>query len=197
MSAKLVRISRTQSGDVRLTVEEEDFPRPRRRTLYINEESYAAVGAPAAGELLEEDTLRELAEAEGRAKAEERAVRILGYAPCSANALVRKLCEKGYSRETAEAAAAHMLQKGYLDEAEQAYRLTVLAVRQKCWGRRRVLAYLRSKGYPSSVSREAIARAEEEGEIDFSEARARLLEKHLTEDAAPEEARALLYKYGH
>ena len=38
MSAKLVRISRTQSGDLRLTVEEEDFPRPTRRTLYIDEE---------------------------------------------------------------------------------------------------------------------------------------------------------------
>lgn len=197
MSAKLVRISHTQSGDLRLTVEEEDFPRPTRRTLYIDEESYAAVGSPTAGEFLEEETLTELSEAEGRAKAEERAMRILGYAPCSANTLVKKLRAKGYSRESAEAATARMMQKGYLDEEGQAYRLAVLAVGQKCWGRRRVLAYLRSKGYPTSLAHEAIARAEEEGEIDFSEARARLLARHLPEDATPEEKRALLYKYGY
>ena len=197
MSCVLVRLQFGQTGDLRLTVEEEDFPHPRRRTLYIDEETYAAIGSPIAGAFLEDDVLSYITEAEGRLKAKERAARILAYAPCSAGALVKKLRAKGYDLETAEAAVAYMMKKGYLNEEEQAYRLAVLAVGGKYWGRRRVIAYLRSKGYPASVCAVAIARAEEEGEIDFAAAKARLLEKYLGEDAAPEEKRALLYKYGY
>lgn len=197
MSAKLLRLSAGDGGVLRLAVEEEDFPHPRRRTYRIEEADYLALGQPCAGEELDEETLALLAEAEGRAEAESRAVRILSYGACSASALVRKLRQKGYSRESSEAAVARMMQKGYLNEEEQAYRLATLAVKSKCWGRRRVLAYLASRGYPQSLSRTAIAKAEEEGDIDFAEARTRLLEKHLSPDADAAEKRALLYKYGY
>ena len=196
MSCLLLRLSHGREGDLRLTVEEEDFPAPRRRSFHIDEESYAALGSPSAGDVLDDATLAALAEAEGRCEAVARAVRVLSYGACSANALCLKLRAKGYDRETAEAAVARMIARGYLNEPEQAKRLAVLAVRSKCWGSRRVYAYLMHKGYPAATARAAIAEAEAEGELDFSEARARLLAK-LPPDAAPEQRRALLYKYGH
>ena len=197
MSAILLRVSEMREGGLRLTVEEEDFPAPRRRTYCVDFECYLAIGSPSAGELLTEETLSLLAEAEGRQKACLSAVRALSYGPLSANALCQKLRAKGYDRETSEAAVARMIACGYINEPEQVLRLTTLAVQKKCWGARRILAYLVHKGYPASLVRRVIGEAAETGELDFEEARKRLAEKYLGEEATSEERRALFYKYGH
>lgn len=196
MAAFLRRLYEDREGEFRLTVEEEDFPAPRHRTYAVSAQDYEAVGAPAVGDAIDEETLTVLAEAEGRRKACARAVSILSYGACSANSLYQKLRAKGYDRESAEAAVAQMLARGYINEQEQAERLAVLAVRQKCWGRRRVLSHLTSKGYGAALARRAVEHAEEEGDIDFAEAAHRLLEKRLPPNATPDQKRALLYKYG-
>lgn len=185
-------------GHLRLTAEIEDFAGNTRRTFRIREGRYAALGAPAQGDFLDDETLAALAEAEGEIRARAKAESLLSYGDNSANGLCRKLRQRGYSQENAEAAVAEMLQKGYIREEEQAYRLAVIAANRKCWGPRRIVADLAHKGYPAPLVRRVIAQAEAEGEIDFRASAVRLLEKkYKGEMPDPLTRKRVLYQYGY
>ena len=73
----------------------------------------------------------------------------------SAKTLSRRLREKGFS----ESAAAHSLrlltEKGYLNEDESCRSYAISAVRSKHYGRRRIVEYLVSHGYPTDAAKHA------------------------------------------
>lgn len=162
----------------------------------LGAEDYRTLGEPSVGDILSEEDCAQLLALAREGEAVERAVKILSFGDHSARALCRKLRERGFDRQTAEAAVAHMIARGYIREEEQAYRMATALANRKCWGRRRILAYLAGKGYEVATVRAAIAAAEAEGDIDFDALRARLLSEKCTEDATEEECRALLYKQG-
>lgn len=197
MPGKILRRSIGEGGVVRLTVIEERFEGDVRRAYSLPAEAYERLGAPAAGEPVDDETLSALAEAEGQMKATEKAVSLLSYGDNSCRGLYRKLRSRGYDSETAEAAVARMLQKGYIREEEQARRLAIACATRKLWGRRRIVAHLCEKGYDTALTRRVIEEAEADGEINFAETAKDLIEKKLGEDAPAEERRKLLYRYGY
>lgn len=197
MPGKILRRSIGESGVVRLTVIEERFEGDARRAYSLPAEAYERLGAPAAGDYVDDETLAAMAEAEGQMKATEKAVSLLSYGDNSCRGLYRKLRSRGYDSEAAEAAVARMLQKGYIREDEQARRLVITCATRKLWGRRRIVAHLCEKGYDTALARRVITEAEADGEIDFTESAKELIEKKLGEDAPAEEKRKLLYRYGY
>lgn len=166
------------------------------RPYALGAEEYRSLGEPSVGDILSEEEHEQLLALAREGEAVERAVRLLSFGDHSARALCRKLRERGFGREEAEAAVAHMIDRGYIREEEQACRMATALANRKCWGGRRILAYLANKGYEAATVRAAIATAEAEGDIDFEEIRARLLSEKCGEDATEEERRALLYKQG-
>ena len=198
MPGRVLRVSSPDiHGNLRLSVEIAHFAGDTRRTFRLSERRYAALGGPERGDELDDEMLSALAEAEGEIRAVEKAAGLIAYGDQSANGLCRKLRQRGYSQENAEAAVARMMQKGYIREEEQAYRLAVVAATRKHWGPRRIVADLSHKGYPAATVRRAITAAEEEGDIDFEEAKAALLAKKFGDDLPPPlERRRVLYQYG-
>lgn len=193
MSAKLLRVSADGEACYRLTWEEDGV----RHLARIDERCFLSLGPVRAGDRLSDEQLSLVAEGEIALRALSHALRLLAFGDNSARALTRKLREKGHPREAAEAAVAQMIERGYLCEQAQAARFAARAVRQKHWGRRRVLAALVQKGYAPALARRAIETAEADGEVDFAAARSALLEEKLPADATVEERRALLYRYGY
>ena len=199
MPGRVLRVSTPDiHGHVRVSVLIEDFAGDTRRAFRISETHYAYLGSPVSGDALDDETLSALGEAEGEIRARAKAESLLAYGDNSANGLCRKLRQRGYSQENAEAAVALMLQKGYIREEEQVYRLVLAAANRKYWGPRRIVADLAHKGYPAALVRRVIATAEADGEIDFHESAARLLEKKCKgEQPDPLTRKRVLYQYGY
>ena len=101
---------------------------------------------------LSEERFEALAEEAGVHAAFKRGVRILEIASHSKRALLRKLIEKGISKQDAEKAAQRLERFGYLNERKIALRIAQLSLK-KGWGRMRILADLRQKGYDNSACR--------------------------------------------
>ena len=192
-TARLLRVSPPrEDGTLTLLVETEGGT----HSYTLKAAQYRALGAPSAGDVLTGEAYTLLSEASREGEAILRAVKILSFGDHSARALCRKLRERGFGREEAEAAVVHMIACGYIREEEQATRMVTSLANRKCWGRRRILAYLVGKGYEASTVRAAIAAAEAEGDIDFDTLRERLISEKCGENATEEERRALLYRQG-
>ena len=99
-------------------------------------------------------------------KTVERALNILAYSPNTEKQLVRKLREKGAAEEDISAAVAYLKKKGYLDEEEYLRRFVVL--QGKTYGRRRVYAAARAKGFSDEVLNRCFDEAC--ADVDFSAA---------------------------
>lgn len=131
-----------------------------------------------------------------------RGMYLLGFGECSRKKLVSKLVRKGHDRESAEAAADMLAEAGYIDEFELVHNAMLHACRDKCYGRRRVIAELYEKGFPREVVQQAFRLFE--GELDYDEARRKLLKmKFGSEEPAPKDIKEkqkimnTLYRYGH
>lgn len=194
MSPTLLKTAYEENGTVlRLSVDTGGkYPTTYRALLYH---------APAL-ETLTEDTvldsamLATLEEANAHYAATVRALRLLAAGDQSALGLARKLRERGVDKALATTVAADMKEQGYIREGRQAYRLAVIRANAKLWGRRRITADLVAKGYPAATVRLAIAKAEEDGEIDFAALSHRLCEEKLGENPDRDEKRKLLWKHG-
>ena len=99
-------------------------------------------------------------------KTVERALNILAYSPNTEKQLVRKLREKGAAEEDISAAVAYLKKKGYLDEEEYLRRFVVL--QGKTYGRRRVYAAARAKGFSDEILNRCFDEAC--ADVDFSAA---------------------------
>ena len=129
-------------------------------------------------------------------------VYLLGFGECPRKKLVAKLERKGHDRESAEIAADMLVQARYIDEYELIHSAMLHACRDKCYGRRRIIAELYEKGFSREVIQEAFRLFE--GELDYDEARCKLLRmKFGSETPEPEDIKEkqkimnTLYRYGH
>lgn len=193
MKATLKSIRFAENGStVCLRVQTEEGICPYR----ITARDYEALGTPDAGTPLDDGALAAIGEAAGTCAARTRALRMLAYGDNSEKGLLRKLRARGTDPDAAAAAVREMRDRGYIREDEQAYRLVLREAKNKLRGPRRILAELVSRGYSAATARAAISRAEEEGEVDFDEIAARLVEQKLGPDPGREEEAALLWKQG-
>lgn len=99
--------------------------------------------------------------------------RILGYGANSASALRMKLIGKGISPEYADEAVEILADEIGLDESRDAMRLCELQI-SKNIGARRILAYLRGRGYHEEALAEVRLRL---AEVDFVPVCKRAIEK--------------------
>ncbi len=186
-------ISATLRGDtVILSVAGADENERRRFRLTL--EAYSACGAYKRGASLSHDDLDALARASAESEAILAAERALAASPKSARELYRNLRGKRHSHENALLAVRTAKEKGWIREDDQLYRLVPYLALRKLWGKRKLLPYLAAKGYAREAIENAVKRAETEGALDFSELRARLLDKHGPQ--SEEEQKKLLYKHG-
>ncbi|MBQ7670737.1 MAG: RecX family transcriptional regulator [Clostridia bacterium] len=108
------------------------------------------------GDLIGDEELFALSHASDLTAAVSKALDALSYSSMSRRALTDKLRFKyKFSRSLAEDAADYVVKRHYIDETSQAKRIADVAVRTKFWGRRRISAYLVSKGYPANVADDA------------------------------------------
>ena len=94
-----------------------------------------------------------------------RGLYLLGYGSCSEKTLVRKLVTKGEEKDVAREAVAILRQGGYVNEFTDAVREAERCVAKE-WGKRRIIATLRAKGFPDDAVREALNALEDEG-VDY------------------------------
>ena len=107
----------------------------------------------AVGEI-DEERFESLATEAGIHGAFKRGLRILGYTSLSKRALAHRLVEKGVSKQDAAGAVERLEFYRYFNERKNAMRLVQLSLK-KGWGRTRILADLRRKGYDASTCRYA------------------------------------------
>ena len=127
---------------------------------------------------------------------------LLEFGECSRKKLVYKLTNKGHDRDSAEIAADMLVQAGYIDEFELVHDAMIHACRDKCYGRRRIIAELSAKGFDRETVQEAFRLFE--SELDYDEARAKLLKmKFGTDTPEPKDIKEkqkimnTLFRYGH
>lgn len=104
---------------------------------------------------------------------------ILSYGICSENALIRKLISRGNSREIAEIATEELKQNGYIDQDEDAAREAERGA-VKLWGKLRITASLREKGYSDDSIRYALTYLRTSG-VDYIENCAALIRRRWGE----------------
>ena len=124
---------------------------------------------------------------------------ILSYGICSENALIRKLISRGNSREIAEIATEELKQNGYIDQDEDAAREAERGA-VKLWGKLRITASLREKGYSDDSIRYALTYLRASG-VDYIENCATLIRRRWGEiPSDPAERRkmvAAVMRYGY
>ncbi len=165
-------------------------------TLYrLTRGEYEAIGAPTRGMPIDEETEERIRAFDEAHAAVSAALRILSFGDNNLKTLREKLRRRGFSEAATASAVESMQRRGYIKEEEQVYRLCVGAANRKLWGPRRILLTLCAKGYAQEAVKEALARAEAAGEVDFAKTRRALLEKKGPKDD-PQKIRAFLYRYG-
>ena len=124
---------------------------------------------------------------------------MLSFGGCSEKALLRKLIAKGNTSEAAEEAVAELVRLGYMDPFSDAQREAERGV-VKLWGRLRITASLREKGYSDESVRAALAHLRDSG-VDYPENCALLIRRRWGEvPSDPDDRRkmvAALMHYGY
>lgn len=92
------------------------------------------------------------------------ALRLISYRERSTAELVTRLADKGYDSAEIDAAVERLRTLGYLDDERFARSLTESRVRNKHWGRTRILADLAKKGVPSDIAQSVLAELDAETE---------------------------------
>lgn len=188
---KIKRVSFSEKGEY-VTLAFDD-----KTTFTVPSEAYLSLSSPSVGEMLDEDTFRELSFADECYRAMKKALGILSFSDNSERRLYEKLRTRGISRRAAEAAIEKMKAYGYLDEKKQLYREVARLANGSLFGAKKIVAKLSSVGYSPSDIRLAVRELSDMGEINFDESLKRLTEKKLGEDYTDEQYRALRAKWGY
>lgn len=151
------------------------------------------------GDAINDAELEELRGATVRTAAAQKALDALSYSSLSRRALTDKLRLKyKFGADDAEAAADYAVSRGFLDEEAQAARIAEMCASSKCWGKRRVVLELISKGYPKET---ALRAASSVGDGAYRDALDRLAKKKAPRRPADraEENKIIssLMRYGH
>ncbi len=158
----------------------------------VAEREYADAGSVLPGDSLDAELLSALKLADERYRARTKALRVLSYGDNSEGMLMRKLTAAGISRGVACEVVSEMVALGYINSRRQLEKLVSSEVNIKNSGPRKLIPKLVSKGYKKSEVEEVIDDLISRGEIDFDEAKERLLQ-----DASEEEYKKILYKNGY
>ena len=168
----------------------------QKHSFVISQKQYELIGSPEIKENLTRDTISELEYYDMLYRAKLKAMRILSYGDNSARTLIRKLRLAGFTPDIADTVTKDMVSLGYINTSRQLDRLVSSAVNTSCLGKRKIIPKLIAKGYDRVDIEKAIDRLLSTGEIDFSLARERLIEK-LGDNPTEEEIKKVLYKNGH
>lgn len=123
--------------------------------------------------------------------ARRRALNVLGYGGCSCRMLVQKLRQKSVERFAAEEAVRRLADEGFLDEAEEARR-EAERCSAKQWGKQRIVATLRTKGYSSENIRAAMESLEDRGVDDVQRCAERIRRRWGTFPDEPKERQKMV-----
>jgi len=89
-------------------------------------------------------------------RARARTKEILSYSGHSRKGLIAKLRHYGLPDEICDEAAAWAVEERLIREKEQAFLAAERYQRRKYWGKKRIIAELSQKGYPSEIIRDAV-----------------------------------------
>ena len=129
-------------------------------------------------------------------RGKRKALSLLSFADNSKSSLKQKLYRFGIDRETSERIIEEMTSLGYINEDAQLSRMIERLANGQLVGPKKIIARLAGKGYPPSDIKRVMREMMESGEIDFSENKRRLLEKHSVADGDTELENKVLYKNG-
>ncbi len=163
--------------------------------LTLSRAAYEALGAPGVGAVLDEDAMQPIRRAADRRATLATALHILESGDTTRARLSEKLRMRGHEEDSITYVLAEVERRGYIDETRLAARQVVLCAK-KCWGRRRILAYLASRGVDADVVSAAIAAAEEAGEVDFAAARHAFIETRRARGMSDDAIRRALWNAG-
>lgn len=185
----------SSEGDVSVAVRLSNGTNGERLVFVVPVRFYEKSGI-AVGEL-DEERFEALAAEAGVHSAFKRGMRTLEVSSLSRRALARRLVERGVSKQDADAAVARLERFGYIDERKAALRVAQLSLK-KGWGRMRILADLRQKGYEPSACRRVELCLDR---VDFERYAVQVLQKRfggLPEDEKERQrAYRLLVNYGY
>ena len=167
-----------------------------KHAFSVSQKEYVKIGELRPRDEISEVDFEFLARCDARYKACKRALHILSYGDNSKRMLARKLYSAGVSRDIIDEVVEEMLSLGYINTERQISRLVVNEVTLHSSGPRKIIPKLIAKGYDKSEIERVISALIESGEVDFSQARQKLLSK-LPENADEEEKNKLLYKHGY
>ena len=163
--------------------------------LNIKENTYTSVGAPNRGDEIPDAVLSDLLFENEIYTAFRKTLSYIADHDRSRYELKMKLFQAGFSKEAVDIALDKCEEYGYLDESRQLERLVEREANRKLRGRQYIKRVLAAKGYRISQVERAINKLVENGEIDFDENFALLVEKRgATEE---EKIMALRYRYGY
>ncbi len=167
----------------------------REERLTISRKEYESLGAPAVGTVMTAEVL-----AAARRMADYRAtlataLHILECGDTTSALLGDKLRRRGHTDESVVRVLAEVERRGYINEQRLAMRQVVLCAK-KGWGRRRILAYLASRGIDADIVSDAITAAEEAGEVDFTAARRAFIEARRARGMSDAAIRRALWNAG-
>ena len=144
---------------------------------------------------LSDEEYEDISRLDEERRALDRATSLLAASDKSRVTLRARLISLGFSREVAENTVAECIRLGYLNERRQLERLVLREAERNLRGPKYITRKLAAKGYPCQEIRRVIESLTERGELDFRVIFSRLAEKRGV--SAPEELRALAYKYGY
>ena len=182
-------------GDVAVTARLSSGQSAERVVFIVPVRFYEQSGI-SVGEL-DEERFEALAAEAGVHGAFKRGLKILQNTSLSRRALAHRLTEKGVSKQDAELAVERLEFYRYLNERNNAMRIAQLSLK-KGWGRMRILADLRQKGYDTTACRRVELCLDH---VDFERYAVKVLQKRFgglpEEERERQRAYRLLVNYGY
>ena len=177
MTISVTALSVHGTDEIAVSVEISDGEHTQKERLIISSVQCADLGLKY-GDITERDYDALLFTSQIHT-AVKQGLSILSYGMCSENALIRKLISRGNSREIAEMATEELKQNGYIDQDEDAAREAERGA-IKLWGKIRITASLREKGYSDDSIRYALTYLRASG-VDYIENCATLIRRRWGE----------------
>lgn len=162
----------------------------------VSESEYREAGSPLTRDILTRDVFSALQYADMRYRAMIKALRILAFGDNSELMLSRKLLSAGFDKEVTDGVVSECVRLGYVNSERQLKKLISYEVNIKNQGMGKIIPKLISKGYRRSDIENVADMLCADGEIDFDDAKARIISK-LPSLASDEEIKKALYKCGH
>lgn len=131
-------------------------------------------------------------------RAREKAMVYLSYSEHTVKSMYEKLIDQGFEKNAVDEVLAYLLERGYIDERDYLIRFCRHCAEKRGYGRHRIVAMAREKGFSQRTIDENIDEAFEE--IDFDDICLSRLEKlgedKLSEKKSRDKAIASLMRRG-